>query len=318
MNNSTPIKKLLTLIIGQFLLLCPHAGQAQTADKIYKKDSSILSAKIVKITADSIFYKAYWEGKSTQVVFQMIKSEVYRLVIHDAFGVTYEITEGKAVKKSAPYLTKAKFDKVYKTDGTILSARIVDMARDTIKYQAYWDKKSPIFTLLKSDVEAIDFKNGTTEYYTQAAVNKLLVSFGEQKLLDKNSHSLISEQRNVGLNINLGGAGFLASVNVDAFLSRNFSLELGIPLGLKGIYGGGKIHFPMQDKNGGFNSLYVGCLGTIALFPDSEGLAGLYLPLGFHSTAKGGLIFSVEIAAIRTDYGFLDRPWGQIRFGYRF
>jgi hypothetical protein len=58
MNNPTYVKLFLTLIIGQFLLFCPYVMQAQTADKIYKKDSSVLSAKIAEITADTIFYKA--------------------------------------------------------------------------------------------------------------------------------------------------------------------------------------------------------------------------------------------------------------------
>lgn len=316
MRNLMNLKHVFILITLQIIVLCSQKTQAQTADKIYKIDNSVLSVKIVDITADTINYKAFWKG--SQPIFQIPRAEVSRISFTDAFGATYDIVGDKAVKRPAPHIKAESADKIYKKDNTVLSVGIVKIVGDTIWCQAYWTKESQIFYILKTDVEAIAFKTGTTNYYTQQAVDKLIATIRQKKQFS-NGGASIPDQRNVGFSYNLGGPSLFGSLNFDLFLSRNFSLEFGAPLQIatKGVYGGAKLHFPMTSKTNKFLSFYIGCIISAFAIPDTDNGVFAYFPIGIHSTNQKGFIFSIEAALINGDFEQV-LPWAQIRFGKRF
>lgn len=310
------LKHVSIAITIQVFLFCSQKSHAQTADKIYKTDNSILPVKIVDITNDSISYKAFWKG--TQPLFKLSRTEVSRMTFTDVFGAIYDIAGDKAVKRPAPHTRAESADKIYKKDNTVISVGIVKIVGDTIWCQAYWTKESQIFCIFKTDVAAIAFKNGTINYYTQQAVDTLIASIRQKKQLSNGSAS-IPDQRNVGFSANLGGPSLFGSLNIDVFLSRNFSLEFGAPLQFasKGVYGGAKLHFPMPSKANNFFSFYTGCIISAFSIPDTDNGVLAYFPIGIHTTNQKGIIFSIEAAFINWDFEQI-MPWAQIRLGKRF
>jgi hypothetical protein len=254
------------------------------------------------------------------------------LILKDEYGSTFDISSDTAVGQIVSFMRDKKADKIYKTDKKVLSVNIVNTATDTIWCQSYWDKKSPLFGILKKDVNSIAFKNGVTKYFTPQAVAELMASLSHKKQGDSvSAHlKLIPKQRSVGLNVNIGSPALFFSWNVDVFLSQYMSLELGTSFPFYGsLYGGAKFYYPFKHTQTEYTAIYTGMLYSFVSFGESGVGPLLYLPLGLHSTTKRGFNFSAEIAlaAIIGRYGGSNgyyraieqvKPWGQLRFGYRF
>jgi hypothetical protein len=307
------IKHIIIALTIQLLVLPLLNGQVkkEKADIIYKKDSSVLSVKITDITPDSVYYKAYW--KDSKPIFSIPQTDISHFTFEDAFGTVYDIAEAQAVRHPSS-ARHEKADKIYKKDGSVISVSILRSLGDTLMCRSFWSKEGPIFGILKTEVDAISFKNGAMNCYTQRGVDTLLASIKQQKSFNGSS---IPSQRNFGLSFNLGGPSFFGSLSMDLFLSRNFSLEFGAPLQLatQGFYGGAKLHIPLASKSNQFLSLYTGCILSVYNIPDTDGGFFPYFPLGLHSTNRKGFIFSIEAAVLRGD---VPQFWGQVRFGKRF
>jgi hypothetical protein len=91
MTNLLNQKHILMPIILQLLAIPFLQGQVKTqnskTDIIYKNDSSVLSVKITDITADSVYYKAYW--KNSKSIFSLPQTDISRLTFENAFGTAY-------------------------------------------------------------------------------------------------------------------------------------------------------------------------------------------------------------------------------------
>jgi hypothetical protein len=320
MTNLLKQKFILLSLILQLLALSLLNGQVKkdNADLIYKKDSSVLSVKIVDIIADSITYKAFWNDNSKLPIFTISKKEVIRMTVKDDFGATYDIVGAQGVKKPSLQTRTTPTDKIYKKDGSVISVKILRSLGDTLICQSYWSKESPVFGILKTEVDAVVFRNGATNCYTQRGVDSLLATLILNKQIDKEGLK-IPTHRNVGIGFNLGGPSLFGSINMDIFLSRNFSLEFGAPLQLaiKGFYGGAKLHMPLASKSNTFLSFYTGCiLSRVHILETSDDVYP-YFPIGIHSTNNKGFILSGEAAVLGGDLGG-SRFWWQIRLGKRF
>jgi hypothetical protein len=206
-------------------------------------------------------------------------------------------------------------DKIYKKGGSVISVNILKTWGDTILYQSYMSTKEPVFSILKTDIDAIAFKNGAMNCYTQQGVDTLLAYIKQQLKSD-----IIPSQRNGGLSANLGGPSLFFSLNMDIFLSPNISLEVGAPLQLliKGVYGGIKFHLPIAAQKRSFQSFYVGGIISTISSDLIDDRTFAYIPIGFHATYKNGFIFSIELAYLNKFRSNETHIWGQIRLGERF
>ncbi|MBL7814904.1 MAG: hypothetical protein JNL70_07835 [Saprospiraceae bacterium] len=131
-------------------------------------------------------------------------------------------------------------------------------------------------------------------------------------LLQAQSDTLNRRQiRPFGISCQIGGPTYLMAVNLDYFVSKNFSLEVGA--GAIGYYGGVKAYFGKKTWN---SMPFIGATYSNITFGGDDGgiFPYLYLPLGYHFVGKKGLNASLEIATISPDIGL----FGQLRIGYRF
>ena len=147
MTNLLKQKPILIPIVLQLFALPLLNGQVkpqkEKADVIYKKDSSVLSVKIVEIRPDSVFYKSYWEN--TGLIFSLPQTDISRLTFEDAFRAIYDIAGAQAVRHPSPNAKYEKEDKIYKKDGSVVSVSIIKSLGDTLMCQSFWSKEGPIF-----------------------------------------------------------------------------------------------------------------------------------------------------------------------------
>ncbi len=156
---------MLTVISGLF-----QTAQAQQktekVDKIYKNDTTILSVKVVTTNGATIQYKSYFVSKNT-TVFNIPKTEVDKIVFRDG---RMEYYGGQALE----YRSRAEYqnaDLILQKDSTNLSVKVIDTKGDSIRYKAYFKGASKqIFTMSKKNVQKIEYKNGSIDYFTEAAM----------------------------------------------------------------------------------------------------------------------------------------------------
>jgi hypothetical protein len=63
-------------------------------------------------------------------------------------------------------------DKIYKTDGTVIDAKVTAVATATVTYKRYDNQGGPDYTILKKDVAQIKYENGTTDVIAGATVKE--------------------------------------------------------------------------------------------------------------------------------------------------
>ncbi|MBI4726268.1 hypothetical protein HY768_03415 [candidate division TA06 bacterium] len=138
-------------------------------------------------------------------------------------------------------------------------------------------------------------------------------------------------KRPFGLNLNLGGPTYLASVSLDYFLLPVLNIEAGG--GLTGYYAGPKYHFngnAKRDKT----TIYTGILfvvvppvDIIELGPSGDQWKtqptktyyGLYAPVGFNTIYRNGYTFAIEIAYSSINKEFTSVPlYFSLKFSYHF
>ena len=56
-------------------------------------------------------------------------------------------------------------DKIYKTKGPVIKAKIIEVGTDEIKYKLYDSPDGPVYVVDKSSLNRIEFANGTVEKY---------------------------------------------------------------------------------------------------------------------------------------------------------
>ena len=122
------------------------------------------------------------------------------------------------------------------------------------------------------------------------------------------------ELRPWGVSLNLLGPTGISSVNVDYFISRNISVEVGA--GFFGAYVGGKAYIGKKQWTG---MPYVGYTAAMFGLPgqDDDGVYLYnYLPIGYHYVSKKGFNIAIEVAFNPDDTPY--ELFGQLRLGYRF
>jgi len=69
------------------------------------------------------------------------------------------------------YLFVNAQDIIYKTDGTEIKAKIIEVNINDIKYKKYENPEGPLYTVNKSELFKIKFENGTQEVFNKSSSN---------------------------------------------------------------------------------------------------------------------------------------------------
>jgi hypothetical protein len=102
------ISKSITIFvaIGILCFLSTNAhAQIEKTDKIYKKDSTVMSVKIVNDVNDTIFYQAYWKNNSP--IFGLSKTDIDKIVFKS--GVSSYAQQVKNERKASINKKKKTF-----------------------------------------------------------------------------------------------------------------------------------------------------------------------------------------------------------------
>jgi hypothetical protein len=157
-----------------FCLICLFAlkAQAQKADKIYQMNGTIISVKVMSTEGDSVFYRPYIVS-TLKVVFSLPKTAIDKIIYPND---DIELYGGKIV--NYPQRDRKKRpDIIYKKDGSALSVIIVSTTADSVHYRAaFKNADRTIFSMPKSEVFRIDYKNGPMEYVSEMSDENIRIS----------------------------------------------------------------------------------------------------------------------------------------------
>lgn len=134
-------------------------------------------------------------------------------------------------------------DKIYKTSGEVLEAKVLEIGTTEIKYKTFTNQAGPTYTLPRNVVSKITYENGTTENFEQNAVSlnmpaakraqNVFVELGGQGLFfTANYDTRFGKARN-----GLGGRIGFGAIGVD---NTNF---VTVPVSLNYLLGEGKNFF---------------------------------------------------------------------------
>nr|WP_294897404.1 hypothetical protein [uncultured Pedobacter sp.] len=169
-------------------------------------------------------------------------------------------------------------DKIYKTSGEVLEAKVLEIGSTEIKYKVFANINGPTYTILKTQVLKITYENGKSESFqdspmvTENVVAKraqnIYVELGAQGLLfTANYDTRFSNKRNgIGGRIGVGALNVDGLTVVTAPISLNYLLGEGknfFEIGLGATFINGNSSSDFFDNGGGNNSAST-VIGTMA------------------------------------------------------
>jgi len=202
-------------------------------------------------------------------------------------------------------------DKIYKKDGGVIEAKIIEIGSQEVKYKVFANLNGPIYTVNKSDLLNIKYENGTVEDFstavstqqTKRAQNVYVEILGQGLLFSANYDTRFSNKRNgLGGRIGFGGIGGSG----DSFIS--------IPVSLNYLLGNGKNFFEI-----GLGATYAS-LSTNDDFFFGDGGSNVIGTMAFMyrlQPEKTGFSFRGGITPIFSSDGFVPYYFG-LSLGYTF
>lgn len=133
-----------------------------------------------------------------------------------------------------PHVTFAQ-DKIYKTDNTVIEAKVVEINRVEIKYKKFSNQNGPAYIIPKEEVSMIVYENGEKEVYNQAQTNNPSTVSGGSNITAANPS--ITKARNFLLTENIyeAIAAYGKLIKTD-FTNPALLAEDAYALALGGIY----------------------------------------------------------------------------------
>ena len=120
-------------------------------------------------------------------------------------------------------------DKIYKTTGEVIAAKIIEIGASEIKYRVFDNLNGPIYNIQKQQVIKIIYENGKTEIYENS------IDLPEAK-----------EKRGQNVFVELGGQGLVFTANYDTrFSNKRNGIGARIGIGAIGAEGGSIVTIPI-------------------------------------------------------------------------
>lgn len=95
-------------------------------------------------------------------------------------------------------------DKIYKSDNTVIDAKVMEITTAEIKYKKFSNQNGPAYIIPKKDVAMIVYQNGEKEVYNRTQTNNPLTVAGSDDSPATNPS--ITRARNLVLSENINGA----------------------------------------------------------------------------------------------------------------
>ncbi len=178
-------------------------------------------------------------------------------------------------------------DKIYKTSGEVIEAKVIEIGTKEIKYKAFANLNGPIYTIDKQQIIKVVYEAGNTETYkddlsiTNAADEKraqnIYVEFlGQGLLFTANYNTRFSKKRDgIGGRIGIGAIGG----GGDGIVT--------VPISLNYLLGNGKIFFEV-----GLGATYISVNANSDSF------------LSDNSTVIGTMSFMYRLQPIKSGFSF--------------
>ena len=216
-------------------------------------------------------------------------------------------------------------DKIYKTGGEVLEAKVMEIGSTEIKYKVFANINGPMYTISKNQVLKITYENGKTETFevAQSAMGdvgekraqNIFIELGAQGLLfSANYDTRFGDKRN-----GIGGRIGIGATSSDDFNSTN-STSISIPISLNYLLGSGKNFFEI-----GLGATYLKTTSS-SIFSDSNGFQN---GNERYTTVIGTMAFMYRLQPIESGFSFRGgftpifysegfRPFAGLSLGYTF
>jgi hypothetical protein len=99
-------------------------------------------------------------------------------------------------------------DTLYTKTGSVLNAKVVEINQDEIKYKKASNPDGPLYTINKSDVVLIHFKNGSKEVFSAGDVSGQDNSNANNPTVVNNNYTSFPPYYRPGVNVVVGGGPF--------------------------------------------------------------------------------------------------------------
>ena len=131
-----------------------------------------------------------------------------------------------AVLLASPLLATAQ-DKIYKTDGAIINAKVKTVGTNTVTYKKYDNPTGPDYTILKKEISSITYETGGQDNFkapgdADAKIGHSRVAYGKNIL----SFTPLAYSASLDGSINDAGIGITYERQLDKFGHISFNLPV--------------------------------------------------------------------------------------------
>ena len=127
-------------------------------------------------------------------------------------------------------------DKIYKTGGDVIEAKVSSVGTDKITYKRYDNQNGPDYMLAKSDILKIVYQNGTVDVFTAPGARPMghhttkddYKKKGKQKKYGNNILSVIPGAYSVSLDGSINDPG--VGISYERLLDENGHIGLSLPV----------------------------------------------------------------------------------------
>ena len=204
-------------------------------------------------------------------------------------------------------------DKIYKTNGEVLEAKVLEIGEAEIKYKVFVNLNGPNYTLSKQQVVKVVYENGKTETYDTVEANigseatkraqNVFVELGAQGLVFTANYDTRFGNRRDGLGARVGVGAI--SGDGDALFT--------IPVSLNYLLGNGKNFFEI-----GLGATYASfAAGSDSFFGSGNAVIGTMAFMYRLQPVDSGFSFRGGFTPIFTSDGFIPYFAG-LSLGYTF
>jgi tetratricopeptide (TPR) repeat protein len=143
-----------------------------------------------------------------------------------------------------PFAGRAQ-DKIYKTDKSIIEAKVMEISGAEIKYKKFSNQTGPTYIVAVKDVSMIVYENGEKEVYNQQQTNAAVTQEPEKSVpasREKARNTILAENRNEAI------AVYSKLVSTDAS-NATLLAEDAYALALSGIYDAALMRLDLSWSN---------------------------------------------------------------------
>jgi len=215
-------------------------------------------------------------------------------------------------------------DLIYTADSKVVEAKVLEVSSGEVKYKDWNNQMGPTFILTASEVQKVEFSNGTVKTFAGAAAKPAASAQSEQAAASKSSKSAAAAQKPaVGFQFNLDVEGNLAFVSGSRInyagiqsIDRDFAvggvnvvlgagvrvaqwMYVGVAAGVLGEWGNPKVKYNGNDTKGNYSAYTLPIYGDFRAYAPTHGNCYPYAEVGVGGYV--GLAGEVKVDGTKID-----------------